>query len=355
MSAAHHEIAVLAGVDGVDVDGQVPVPVAGADAPVEPVPAPVVVQDPDDRLGGRRFHELTLARDLVAIEERGEDPDGRRGPADLVRHPHGRAGGPSAELLREARAVNESAGRLSGRVQVARLVLGRPPLALLPYPAVDEPRVDLLELPVADSPRVELPRRVVLDQDVDVDGELLEELAALRLLEIERDGLLVPHLVEEVEADRLAGLGVLDHVLLAPERRLPPQRVAVGRLALDGVGAQLREHRGGPVADDHPLAQVEDADRRQVLGFLEVLALPELLLEREGIFLGLVRETRVDLVGCRDRDRRPRQDLVFGKRRVSHSLSPVRCRKAFGVTTCARSATRAPPSAATASSPGTRR
>src|SRR5664280_1154999 len=127
--------------------------------------------------GGRRFYELALARNLVAIEERGEDPYGRRGPADLVRHPHGRAGGPSAEFLREAGAVDESAGRLSGRIQVARLVFGRPPLAFLPHPAVDEPRVDLLQLPIADSPRIELSRRVVLDQDVDMDGELLEELA----------------------------------------------------------------------------------------------------------------------------------------------------------------------------------
>ena len=229
--------------------------------------------------GCRCFDELALARDLVAIEERGHDPDGRGGPADLVRHPERRARRTSAELLREAGAVDEPAGRLSRRVEVARLVLGRAPLTLLPDPAVDEARVDLLELPVADAPRVELPRRVILDEDVAVNRELLEELAPLRLLEVQRDRLLVPHLVQEVEADRLAGLGVLEHVLLAPERRLPPQRIAVGRLALDRVGAELREHRGAPVADDHPLAQVEDADRGEVLGFLEVLGLPEIPFE----------------------------------------------------------------------------
>src|SRR6266496_4227720 len=109
--------------------------------------------------------------------------------AEVVSHPHGRAGGPSAELLREARAVNEPAGGLRRRVEVARLVLGRSPLALLSHPAIDEPRVDLLQLPIAYSPRVELPRRVVLDQDVEVDHELLQELAPLFLLEIERDGL----------------------------------------------------------------------------------------------------------------------------------------------------------------------
>ncbi len=117
--------------------------------------------------------------------------------------------------------MDEPAGRLCGRIQVTRLVLGRPPLALLPHPGVDEPRVDLLQLPVTDSPRVELTRRVVLDQDIEVDDELLQELSALFLLEIERDGLLVPHLVEEVQADRLARLGVLEHVLLAAEGRLP--------------------------------------------------------------------------------------------------------------------------------------
>src|SRR5439155_514062 len=104
-------------------------------------------------------------------------------------------------------------------------------------------------------------------------GELLEDLAAFRLRDVEGDRLLVPHLMEEVQSDRLAGLGVLEHVLLAAEWREPPERVALGRLALDRVGAELREHRGAPVADDHPLAEVEDADRGEILGLLEVFGL----------------------------------------------------------------------------------
>ncbi len=69
--ASDHEVAVLAGVDGVDIDREVPVAVAGPDAPVEPVPGPVVIQDPDDSFRRRALDELALARDLVAIDERG--------------------------------------------------------------------------------------------------------------------------------------------------------------------------------------------------------------------------------------------------------------------------------------------
>src|SRR5208337_1130388 len=45
MAAAHHHVAVFAGVHRIDVDGQVPVAVAGLGGAVHAIPAPGIVVD----------------------------------------------------------------------------------------------------------------------------------------------------------------------------------------------------------------------------------------------------------------------------------------------------------------------
>src|SRR5712692_6564778 len=204
MTAAHHDLAVLAGVHGVDADGQVPVAVPGPDAAVDAVPGPVVVQDPHDAGSSGGLDELAAARDLLPVVKRRHDADGGAGPTDLVGHPPTRPRGGAAERHRSTGPVHEAASRLRGRIEIARLVLQRPPLAELANPAVDQTRVDLRELPIANSPFVPLSRGSILDDDVRVRGERLQDLAPLRLGQVQRDRLLTAALCQEASPDLLA-------------------------------------------------------------------------------------------------------------------------------------------------------
>src|SRR5712692_4111763 len=307
MTAAHHDLAVLTGVHGIDADGQVPVAVPRPDAAVDAVPGPVVVQDPDDASSSGGLDELAAARDFLPVAKRRDDPDGSAGPTYLVGHPPPGPGGGAAERHRSTGPVHEAAGRLRGRIEIARFVLQRAPLAELADPAVDQTRIDLRELPIANSPFVPLSRGGILDDDVGVRGERLQDLAPLRLGQVQRDGLLTAALRQEASPDLLTGDGVLEHVLLAPERGELSLGITAGWFDQDDLCPQLGEEGRAPVADGHHCSAVQDPDVAESLGLGEVLALPEILLEPQGVLLRLVALSFIDIIRGQRRNRWPIQ------------------------------------------------
>lgn len=110
---------------------------------------------------------------------------------------------------------------------------------------VDEPRVERREVGGPKLPLLHHPRAEVLDQDVGARREPPRERAPLLVVEVDRDAALVAPVAAPPE--RLAG---------RVERAQRAQRVALGRLDLDHVGAKVAEHRAGKVARDD-LAEVE--------------------------------------------------------------------------------------------------
>ena len=239
VATAHHDLAVLTGVDRVNVDGEIPVAVPGPDTAVHPVPPPVVIEDADDAGRGGPLDKLASARDPLPVVERRHDSNGRAGPADLVAHPPAGSGGGSTESHRSAGAVHKAAGGLGSRIEIVRLVLQGPPLAELADPTVDQPGVELAELPVADPPLIKLAGGGVLDEYVGVHGKFLEDFAPLGLGEVQRDGLLAPGLCQEAGAYLLARLCILEHVLFPPPGGELAQRITSGRFHHDDLGPQL--------------------------------------------------------------------------------------------------------------------
>src|SRR5208282_1573542 len=143
VTASYHHVAVLTGVHGVNVDGQVPVAVARTDAAVHRIPRPTVIEDAYDGLGRRSFDELTFAGNVIAIHQSSQNAHGRCTPAHVIGHPQRGACRVSSELLGIAGAVDNPAGGLGHWVQHSWLVLGRAPLSALANPAIDQPRIDL--------------------------------------------------------------------------------------------------------------------------------------------------------------------------------------------------------------------
>ena len=126
----------------------------------------------------------------------------------------------------------------------------------------------------------------VLDDDVGTVGEPLEEVDRGRVLEVERDVALADVLLGEVGGDRV------------PPGEREAGHVAFGRLDLDHVGTQVREHAPAVRPGQHP-REVEDGDAveragttdgrghvREVKGRLGALARPPAATLREGGHLG---------------------------------------------------------------------
>jgi hypothetical protein len=130
-------------------------------------------------------------------------------------------------------------------------------------------------LTIADTPTVPLARRGILDDHVDLDGELLQQLTALLGFQVESDGELVAHLVQELPAALLARLLVLEHVLLAAKGSQFAQRIAAGRFDLNDLGAQLCELRRAPVSNVHAGAAVQHANAGKCLRLFEVVFLAD--------------------------------------------------------------------------------
>src|ERR1700687_4310167 len=78
MTTAHHHVAVLARVHGIDIDGQVPVAIPRTNAAVHRVPRPAVIEDADDGFRGRRLDELAFAGNVFGIHYGRENDPGRR-------------------------------------------------------------------------------------------------------------------------------------------------------------------------------------------------------------------------------------------------------------------------------------
>src|SRR5205085_11545834 len=99
------------------------------------------------------------------------------------------------------------------------------------------------------------------DEDVALPGELQEDLARLRLAQLQRDALLVARI--ELPARR--------HILRLPRA----QRVARRGLDLDHLGAEIGEQAGESVAGDEA-RKIEDAQAVEGTALAgEVIALLE--------------------------------------------------------------------------------
>ena len=106
--------------------------------------------------------------------------------------------------------------------------------------AVDDGRVDLFQIVVADAQPFGDALAKILDEHIRLGGELAHDLAALGVLEVERDAALVAIHALEVGVDALRQVG--QHAADPAEL---PSMVAIQRLDLDDLGAQVSQHHGG--------------------------------------------------------------------------------------------------------------
>src|SRR5437773_3458659 len=149
------------------------------------------------RLEERGVDPLALAGPL-ALEQRNQDALGQEEPGREIGHrdadPHGALTGQPGDRHEPAHAL--------GDLVVARPLGVRAGLAEAGDRAVDDPRIDLRQRLVVDAEPLLHVRPEVLDDDVGARRQLLDDLDAARMLEVERHRALVPVQVEEVEAER---------------------------------------------------------------------------------------------------------------------------------------------------------
>ena len=205
----------------------------------------LIGQGRDHRVQQRDVDLLPPSRRFPLVERR-QDPLDRVHPGRDVgdRDPHlrGRAVGRAGHAHDAALPLDDDV--------VPRLGAARPGVAVAGDRAVDQARQARVQMLEAEPQAVERARPEVLDQDVGARQEALEQRAAARLLEIERD----------------AEFGAVDGQEVAAfsldKRRPPDARVVplAGILDLDHLGAEIgQRHRGvGPreyprqVQDPHP-------------------------------------------------------------------------------------------------------
>ena len=324
--AADHHVAVPAGIPLVLVEVGVPAPGSRLDAGVEAVPAEIEVEDVEQGLGAGELDELPFSAELVSPVEGRQDVDRRLLTGDIVGSPYAGPGGvaplPPGELvLGEAGVVDEGVGALREGIELPLAVLGDPVLVGAPlpadtHPAVNEPRVDPGDLPVPRPETVHVPGEMPIDDDVSMHSKFPEKLLAFLGLDIERNGMLVPHLVDEPEAALLPGLLVGEHVLFSPEGGQIPHRVPPGRLDADHLGPRLGETRGGELVPQPPEADIKDLESLKRLRFSEPFLEPEVVLapfpelSRLPLFVDLH-----DFLRRRGRRHGPRPDLGARQRK----------------------------------------
>src|SRR4051812_20013380 len=118
--------------------------------------------------------------------------------------------------------------------------------------AVDQPRINLQQRLVTEPQRLERARPIVLDQDIGAGDQLLEDLAAGFLLQIQGDRPLVRPLGQEGGA----------HVATVERPVGAPLTALVGlvrMLDLDDIGAEHRQLVGGKRPRQH-MGDIDDAN-----------------------------------------------------------------------------------------------
>ena len=189
-------------------------------------------------------------------ERRGDSAVGERAP-DAVRDGGARLGGGA---VREAGQVHEPRDRLGDGVVALEARVGAA-LAVAGDGAVDEPGVAFFERLVVDLEPFRHAHREVLDEHVGLIHQAVEQLQPARLLEIERQGFLVPGPLEVSDPQVVLGLLVEGHALGTGVGRPHGHHVARGRVVhLDDFRPQAREQerRPGPRVElgqvQHPVS-----------------------------------------------------------------------------------------------------
>ena len=195
----------------------------------------------------RRVHPLALAGRL-ALEQRDQDAlrqeDAGAEVGDRNADAHRSLPGDAGDRHQAAHAL--------GDLVDARAVPVRPALPEARDAAVDQARVDRAQALVVDAEAPLDVGAVVLDDDVRVPRQTLEDRHAVRLPEIERQALLVPVQVLEVEA-----VAVAAH---------PVAGAPAGHLDLDGLRAPVDElaHARRARARPGEIQDVEAGQRHRV-------------------------------------------------------------------------------------------
>ena len=195
----------------------------------------------------RRRHDLPATRPL-AREQRGGDGAGARDAGDVVAHRpalEGWIGGRRRQGRRNPRA------RPEGADVVSRPVALRPLGAVAGDAGVDEPRVALGEALGVEAEAREHDGAQVGDEHVGTIDEAERDVASRFLREVERDA----PLAAVVELEGRIGR----HLEAGGAEEEPAERVAVGRLDLDHVGAPVGQDAGRRRAR-HPEGELDDPD-----------------------------------------------------------------------------------------------
>ena len=201
------------------------------------------------------------------------------------------------------------AGKRLDRCPVRLVVAQGPGLAEAGPGRHHEARVSLRELGPLEPEPLHDPRREVLHHHVGAGCEAPEHVPALRGLEVQAQGALVP-VDAVVVRDRVHQVGRWVHHWHRARQPPPPDVRPAVRFDLDHVGAEIGQQHGGERTDPG-LRQVDDLDsgQRQRLAF--PAARRRMLLRRP------VKRRRIDLLtGCRGRGRRRRVGQPKARRRT---------------------------------------
>ena len=212
----------------------------------------VQMLDHDERHHGlehRDFDELPAAGLLAGIQRR-QDRLRRHQPAGLVAQDGRRVARLAGQPVHQARDAAQA---------LDDVVIGRPPavgpvLAPAVNAGIDQPRIALAERVRAEPQRLELLRPDVVDEHVGPIDQPQQHLARRRGLQVEHDAALVavdPHEQRgHVAADARPGVA---------------RGVALRRLDLDDVGAEIAQHLRG-VGPEHHRGEIEHAHARERTG-----------------------------------------------------------------------------------------
>ena len=191
-------------------------------------------------------HPLAPAGELAGVQ-RHQDADGQVHAAQHVAHGAAHTGGLAARVAGDA---HQAAHRLGDDIVSGALGVG-PVAAEAGHRRINDARVDLFQLVIAQAQLVHNAGAIVLHHNVRLFDQLLEQLLALRRLQIQGNALLVAVHVGIVHAgavfDGAHGPGVVP---------------LAGDLDLDDVGAEIRQHHRAVRSGQDP-GEVQDRDISQ--------------------------------------------------------------------------------------------